>query len=48
MQILVILIVGAFIVGGTRLGCWIRQRPMVLIPLTTVAAASYYSLSVTW
>jgi hypothetical protein len=46
MQVLVVLLLGAFILGATRAGSWIRDRSLVLLGLCTVAAASYYSLSV--
>jgi hypothetical protein len=46
MQVLVALLVGSFVLGGTSLGRWLRERPIVLIPAVCVAAASYYSLGV--
>jgi hypothetical protein len=46
VQVLVVLLIGAFALGGTRLGRWIRDRPPVLLPMCVLAAASYYSLSV--
>jgi hypothetical protein len=46
VQVLVVLLLGAFVLGGTRLGRWIRSNPVVLVTLSTVAAASYYSLRV--
>jgi hypothetical protein len=47
MQVLIALLIGAFILGGTALGRWIRDRPPVLLTLCTLAAASYYTLRVT-
>ena len=46
MQVLVLLLLGAFILGATRLGTWIRDRSLVLLGLCVIAAASYYSLSI--
>jgi hypothetical protein len=46
VQVLVVLLMGAFVLGGTRLGRWIRSSPVALLALSTVAAASYYSLRV--
>lgn len=46
MQALVLLMVGAFVIGGTPLGRWVRERPPILFGDATVAAASYYSLAV--
>jgi hypothetical protein len=46
MQVLVILLIGAFLVGGTSLGRRLREQPFLLVPLCTLAAASYYSFRV--
>ncbi len=46
MQVLVILLLAAFVIGGTALGRWVRHRPLVLLALSIVAAASYYRLGV--
>jgi hypothetical protein len=46
MQVLVILLIGAFVLGGTALGQRLRDHPLVLVALSTLAAASYYSLRV--
>jgi hypothetical protein len=42
--VLVVLLLGTLILGGTRVGRHIRDRPLVLLSLSTIAAASYYSL----
>jgi hypothetical protein len=44
--VLVLLLVGTFVVGGTGLGAWLLAHPRVLIGLSTVAALSFYSLRV--
>jgi hypothetical protein len=41
-----LMLVAAFVLGGTRLGRWVREHPPVLLPLSIAAAASYYSLRV--
>jgi hypothetical protein len=46
MQVIVLLLLGTFILGGTRLGPWVRERPFVLLVLCSIAAASFYSLRV--
>lgn len=46
MQVLAILLVGAFVIGGTEPGRWICDRPLVLLALCVVAAASFYSMRV--
>jgi hypothetical protein len=46
VQTVVLLLVGAFILGGTRFGRWARDRPPVLLPLCVLAAGSFYSLSI--
>ena len=43
---LVVLLLGAVILGSTRFGRRLRDSPVALVALCTVAAASYYSLSV--
>ena len=48
MQALVILLIGAFVIGGTGLGRWLLAHRWVMLVLATVAAASYYSLRITW
>lgn len=44
MLVLVAVLIGAVLVGGSRVGQPIRRRPWLLIALCTIAAASYYSL----
>jgi hypothetical protein len=46
VRVLVVLLLGAFAIGGTRLGRWVRVHPPVLIVLAILAAACYYSLRV--
>ncbi len=46
MQVMVLLMVGAFLIGGTPLGRWVRERPVLLLGVSTAAATSFYSLSV--
>jgi hypothetical protein len=46
MQVLVILLIACFVLGGTPFGKWIRNRPVALGALSVVAAASYYKLGV--
>jgi hypothetical protein len=46
MQVLVVMLIGAFVIGGTRLGDWLRRHPPALITLSAIAAASYYALRV--
>lgn len=46
MQAFVLLLLLTFVIGGTRLGPWVRDRPIVLLPLCIIAAASFYSLRV--
>jgi hypothetical protein len=46
MQALVILLLGTLILGGTRVGRQLRERPLVLLAMCTVAAASFYSMRV--
>jgi hypothetical protein len=46
MQVLVILLIACFGLGGSPIGRWIRDRPLALGALSVVAAASYYRLSV--
>jgi hypothetical protein len=46
MQVLVVLLLGAFIIGSTRAGRWLRDNPIALVAVCSVAAASYYSLGV--
>ena len=46
MQFLLLLIVASFVLGGTRLGRWLCDRPVALLPVCAVAALSFYSLRV--
>lgn len=46
MQPFVAFLLVGFAAGGTGLGRWVRARPLVLIPLCTIAAAAFYSLRV--
>lgn len=46
MQVLLLLIISSFLLGGTRLGRWLRDRPVALLPISVVAALSFYSLRV--
>jgi hypothetical protein len=46
VQVLVLLLLGTFLVGGTRLGPWVRTHPPLLLALCAIAAASFYSLRV--
>jgi hypothetical protein len=46
MQVLILLLIGSFLIGGTSLGRRLRERPLLLVPLCTLAAASYYSYGV--
>ena len=48
MQTLVFLLLGAFVIGGTGLGRWMVAHRWVMLALATLAAASYYSLGITW
>jgi hypothetical protein len=46
MQPLVLLVIAAFVIGGTRLGSWVRERWWLLLPISAVSAAGFYSLRV--
>ena len=46
MQVFVFLLLATFVIGATRLGRWAVQRPIVLLAVCTMAAASFYSMSV--
>jgi hypothetical protein len=46
MNFLVMFLLAAFIAGGTGLGRWVRERPIVLIFISALVAASFYSIRV--
>ena len=46
MQFLLLLIIASFLLGGTRLGRWFCDRPLALLPVSAMAALSFYSLRV--
>lgn len=46
MQVLLLLIIASFLLGGTRLGSWLCDRPVALLPICLAAALSFYSLRV--
>ncbi len=46
MQLFVAFLVVMFLIGGTGPGRVVRDRPLVLMMLSGLAAASFYSLSV--
>ena len=46
MQVFVAFLFIVFLVGGTRLGRPVRERPIVLLAFCFLTAASFYSLSV--
>lgn len=46
MRVLVVLLIGGFAIGGTRAGQRLREKPLLLLPLATVAAGSFYLLRV--
>ncbi|MEM9038267.1 MAG: hypothetical protein AAF945_05125 [Actinomycetota bacterium] len=46
MQVLLLFLLTAFIIGGTSLGTPIRRRPWLLFAGCSVAAAMYYSIRV--
>ncbi|MDJ0770834.1 MAG: hypothetical protein QNJ12_18720 [Ilumatobacter sp.] len=46
MQVLIAFLVICFLIGGSSAGRRIRERPMLLLALSTVVAASFYSLRV--
>ena len=46
MKMLLFFIVTCFLVGGTRPGRFVRERPPLLIAFAGVTAASYWSLGI--
>ena len=46
MQVLVLLLVGGFVIGGTPIGRWLTRHPVALLVTTAIAASSFYSLRV--
>jgi hypothetical protein len=46
MKVLLAFLIVAFLLGGSRFGRRVRERPVVLLAFCTVVAASYYSLQV--
>jgi hypothetical protein len=44
MRVLIIFLLGAFFVGASTRTEWLRQRPLILLGITTVIAASYWTL----
>jgi hypothetical protein len=46
VQYLVLLLIGAFVVGATRFGRWVRAHPPALAAFAVIAAAGFYSLRV--
>jgi hypothetical protein len=46
VQYLVLLLIGAFVIGPTRFGRWVRTHPPVLALVAMIAAAGFYSLRV--
>ena len=39
-------LVVSFLVGGTDVGRWVRERPLLLVAFSVMIAGSYWSLSV--
>jgi hypothetical protein len=46
VQVFIAFLVVMFILGGTRPGLILRDRPIVLLACCTVVAVSFYSLRV--
>jgi hypothetical protein len=46
MRVLIVFLLGVFVVGGTSLGRWTRDHPVVLTAASALVAASYYSLRI--
>jgi biotin transporter BioY len=46
MKFWILFLVATFLVGGTRLGRWGRERPWAIVAGCTVAAASFYSIGI--
>lgn len=46
MQVFVLFLLTAFLIGGSRLGDPVRRRPVLLLAFSIAAAASFYSLRI--
>jgi hypothetical protein len=46
MNVLVLFLIGAALIGGGRSTAWVRERSWLLIPYCVAAAACFYSLRV--